>query len=224
MSGAPADWKALAVRIRGCTACSELAAARTTVVVGSHPGSPTSVMLVGEAPGANEDESGIPFVGRAGQLLDELLAEVGMPRQTVAVANVLKCRPPKNRKPARAEIANCRGWLTAQLAIVDPAIVVALGATAVEWFFGSGAKIGVLRARFHEIGGRQVLPTYHPSAAIRFGPRGMPRAALREDLALAVQAAARLAAELPAADLPVADRSVADLPVADRSAVDEGVR
>jgi DNA polymerase len=141
-------------------------------------------LLVGEAPGANEDESGIPFVGKAGQLLDTLLAEVALPRETVAVANVLKCRPPQNRKPARVEVANCRGWLAAQLAIVDPAIVVALGGTAVEWFFGAGAKIGELRGRFHEIDGRRVLPTYHPSAAIRFGPRGMPRAALREDLAL----------------------------------------
>jgi len=194
MSQSPIEWETLAARIRGCTACSELAATRTTVVVGSRPDLPTSVMLVGEAPGANEDESGFPFVGRAGRLLDELLAEADMPRNTVAVANVLKCRPPKNRKPSRLEIANCRAWLTAQLAIVDPAIVVALGGTAVEWFFGAGAKIGVLRGRFHEIGGRRVLPTYHPSAAIRFGPRGMPHAALREDLALAAVESAQRAA------------------------------
>ncbi|MGH8889552.1 MAG: uracil-DNA glycosylase [Acidothermaceae bacterium] len=194
MSESSTDWDTLAARIRGCTACSELASARTTVVVGSHPDLRATVMLVGEAPGANEDESGIPFVGRAGQLLDELLAEAEMPRNTVAVANVLKCRPPKNRKPSRSEVANCRSWLTAQLAIADPAIVVALGGTAVEWFFGAGAKIGVLRGRFHEIGGRQVLPTYHPSAAIRFGPLGMPRAALREDLVLAAVRSAQLAA------------------------------
>lgn len=185
MSLAAPEWESLAGRIRGCFACSELAATRTNVVVGSWPGPHVRILLVGEAPGVAEDESGIPFVGKAGQLLDTLLDEVGLPRHAVAVTNVLKCRPPQNRKPARAEVANCRGWLDAQLAIVDPAVVVALGGTAAEWFFGTGAKIGQLRGRFHDVGGRQVLATYHPSAAIRFGPRGMPRAALREDLALA---------------------------------------
>ena len=180
-------WNALAAEIRGCVACPELVLERHQVVVGTRPAAGARVMLVGEAPGANEDERGIPFVGKAGQLLDELLAEVGMPRESVAVSNVLKCRPPKNRKPVRAEVANCRGWLTSQIAIVDPVIVVALGGTAVEWFFGAGAKIGELRGRFHDVAGRRVLPTYHPSAAIRFGPRGMPRAALRDDLTLAAR-------------------------------------
>lgn len=179
------SWESVAAEIRGCHACSELAASRTNVVVGQLPAHGAKVLLVGEAPGANEDATGIPFVGKAGQLLDQLLGEVGLPRETVAVANVLKCRPPGNRKPTTAEIGNCRGWLTAQLAIVDPTLVVAMGGTAVEWFFGRGAKIGQLRGRVHDKAGRRVLPTYHPSAAIRFGPRGMPRAALREDLAVA---------------------------------------
>lgn len=178
-------WEALAAEIRGCRACLELAATRTTVVVGQLPTQGAHVLLVGEAPGANEDLSGIPFVGKAGQLLDELLQEVGLPRETVAVANVLKCRPPSNRKPTTMEANNCRGWLTAQIAVVDPALIVAMGGTAVEWFFGKGAKIGELRGRVHDKAGRRVLATYHPSAAIRFGPRGMPRAALREDLATA---------------------------------------
>jgi DNA polymerase len=182
-------WDALSREIRGCVACPELAAARTNVVVGTRPPAGARVLLVGEAPGATEDERGIPFVGKAGQLLDELLESVDMPRADVAVVNVLKCRPPKNRKPARIEIANCRGWLGSQLAIVDPVIVVAMGGTAVEWFFGNGAKIGGLRGRFHDLAGRRVMATYHPSAAIRFGPRGMPRAALRDDLALVAAAA-----------------------------------
>lgn len=181
------SWDALAGEIRGCRACSELAAARTNVVVGQLPQGGATVLLVGEAPGANEDLTGIPFVGKAGQLLDQILAEVGLPRDTVAVANVLKCRPPNNRKPAAVEVTNCRGWLTAQVAIVDPALIVAMGGTAVEWFFGRGAKIGELRGQVHDAGGRRVLATYHPSAAIRFGPRGMPRAALREDLAMAAR-------------------------------------
>jgi uracil-DNA glycosylase len=192
MSEQAAAWDTLAVEIRRCVACSGLVAERTNVVVGTRPANGASVMLVGEAPGANEDQVGVPFVGKAGQLLDELLADVGMPRSTVAVANVLKCRPPKNRKPTRPEIANCHGFLTAQLAIVDPSIVVALGGTAVEWFFGSGAKIGELRGRFHDMGGRRVIATYHPSAAIRFGPRGMPRAALRADLELVARESAEL--------------------------------
>jgi uracil-DNA glycosylase len=189
-------WDALSDEIRGCVACSDLARDRSNVVVGYRPPAGACVLLVGEAPGANEDESGLPFVGRAGRLLDELLADAGLPRSSVAVTNVLKCRPPKNRKPARFEVANCRGWLTSQLAIVDPAIVVALGGTAVEWFFGSGAKIGELRGRFHEVAGRRVLPTYHPSAAIRFGPGGMPRAALRADLALVADECRRLASRI----------------------------
>lgn len=180
-------WEALAAQIRDCRACSELADTRANVVVGQLPRQGAKVLLVGEAPGANEDATGIPFVGKAGQLLDQLLAEVGLPRVTVAVANVLKCRPPNNRKPTASEVANCRGWLTAQLAIVDPTLVVAMGGTAVEWFFGRGAKIGELRGQIHCQAGRRVLVTYHPSAAIRFGPRGMPRAALREDLAVAAQ-------------------------------------
>jgi DNA polymerase len=179
-------WLALATRIAGCTACPELAATRTNTVVGAMPAGGARVMLVGEAPGATEDETGMPFVGKAGRLLDEMLAEAGLSRDTVAVANVLKCRPPGNRKPTRAQVANCRGWLSTQLAIVDPAVVVALGGTAVEWFFGAGAKIGPLRGRLHEVAGRRVLATYHPSAALRFGPGGMPRAALREDLAMLV--------------------------------------
>jgi DNA polymerase len=185
-----AAWADLAAQLRSCVACAELAATRTNVVVGTKPGGTTAVLLVGEAPGATEDETGLPFVGRAGALLDQLLAEVGLPRDSVAVANVLKCRPPGNRAPSKVEVANCRGYLSAQIGIVDPRVICALGGTASQWFFGAGAKIGLLRGRPHDIDGRQVVPTYHPSAAIRFGPAGMPRAALREDLALVAQLAA----------------------------------
>jgi uracil-DNA glycosylase family 4 len=154
-----------------------------TVVVGVRPVAGADVLLVGEAPGATEDESGLPFVGRAGQLLDLLLAEVGLPRSSVAVANVLKCRPPSNRRPTRAEVGRCRGFLERQIEIVDPRLICAMGGTAVDWFFGYGSKIGTLRGTAHELAGRRVVATYHPSAAIRFGPNGMPRAALAEDLA-----------------------------------------
>jgi uracil-DNA glycosylase family 4 len=179
-----AQWDALATQMRGCVACPELAASRTTVVVGTRPASGSAVLLVGEAPGATEDQLGVPFVGKAGQLLDELLDEAGLPRAQVAVANVLKCRPPGNRKPARAEVGNCRGWLNAQIRLIDPPVICALGGSAAEWFFGPSARIRELRGQPHPIDGRSVVATYHPSAAIRFGPAGLPRAGLRADLAL----------------------------------------
>jgi DNA polymerase len=180
-----ASWEDLVARVQGCVACDELAASRTQVVAGQRPPG-AEVLLVGEAPGAQEDETGVPFVGRSGQLLDELLTEAGLRREQVAVANVLKCRPPANRKPRRAEVARCRPWLERQLDLVDPAVVVALGGTAAEWFVGPGARIAQLRERGRtaplEHAGRRLIVTYHPSAAIRFGPRGAPVAALRDDL------------------------------------------
>ncbi len=180
------SWDSLADVVPGCVACPELAASRTRVVPGTRaPGA--DLLLVGEAPGAQEDAEGVPFVGRAGQVLDELLAEAGLARKRVAVANVLKCRPPGNRKPRRGEIARCRPWLSRQIELLDPVLVVALGGTAAEWFFGPQARIGALRGQVQTSDGRRVLVTYHPSAAIRFGPAGEPMAALRHDLAEAAR-------------------------------------
>jgi uracil-DNA glycosylase len=178
-------WDDLATAVGGCVACPELVVSRTTVVAGTRPRnqSRADVLLVGEAPGAQEDLAGVPFVGRSGQLLDSLLAEAGLDRSLVAVANVLKCRPPGNRKPRRAEVTRCRPWLARQIELVDPRVVVALGGTAAEWFFGAGARIAALREQVREHGGRPLVVTYHPSAAIRFGPNGAPLAALRDDLA-----------------------------------------
>jgi DNA polymerase len=176
-------WDALAALASTCTACPELAATRQSVVFGERAAlGPYDVVLLGEAPGAEEDVRGEPFVGRSGQLLDLLLAEAGLPRAEVCVLNVLKCRPPGNRKPARVEMANCRGWLDRQLALLDPVLVVTLGGTATEAMLGRGARLTQLRGRDHLVDGRVVVATYHPSAAIRFGPRGAPRAALAEDL------------------------------------------
>jgi DNA polymerase len=179
------SWDELVAVVQGCVACDELAASRTRVVAGQRPPG-AEVLLVGEAPGAQEDETGVPFVGRSGQLLDQLLGEAGLRREQVAVANVLKCRPPANRTPRRAEVARCRPWLTRQVELVDPRVVVALGSTAAAWFFGPSARIGALRQRSLAepltYDGRALLVTYHPSAAIRFGPNGEPLAALRADL------------------------------------------
>jgi uracil-DNA glycosylase len=188
-----AAWEQVAAAARGCTACAELAAARTSVVVGDPPVGPWSgLALVGEAPGAAEDLAGRPFVGKAGQLLDRLLAEAGVDRANVAVLNTVKCRPPGNRPPKPEEVANCRPFLTAQLRVLAPRLVVALGLTAVTWFLGRrGVRLADVRGRVHQVDVDglpvAVLPTYHPSAAIRFGPGGAPLAALRADLALAVR-------------------------------------
>jgi len=180
------DLDAVAHAARTCTACPELAATRTLVVPGAVPTGARLVVL-GEAPGAQEDEQGLPFVGRSGQLLDRLLAEVGGDRAEVGVLNTVKCRPPGNRPPTRAETATCRGWTERQLALAAPAVVVALGLSATRWFLES-VGLAAVRGRLHDVGGLRVLPTYHPSAALRFGPRGEPLRLLRDDLALAVRA------------------------------------
>ncbi len=179
------DWAGLAIAARTCTACPELAATRRQVVVGAAPPG-ARLLVLGEAPGAQEDQTGQPFVGRSGQLLDLLLAEVGGDRSRTAVLNTVKCRPPANRVPTRTESATCRGWTERQLQLLAPDLVVTLGLSATRWFLGPG-PLGAVRGRVHEAAGSRVLPTYHPSAAIRSGPRGEPRRLLREDLALAVR-------------------------------------
>ena len=175
------DLTLLADRARGCVACPELAETRTSVVVGDFPPG-ARLMLVGEAPGAQEDESGRPFVGKAGQLLDTLLVEVGIDRTSTAVANVVKCRPPANRQPTTVESRRCRGWLDRQVELADPTLVVTLGGTALGWALGAGIRLRDARLSVHEWRGRRLLATYHPSAALRFGPNGEPLAALRMDL------------------------------------------
>jgi DNA polymerase len=187
-AAAAPDLAALATLARVCTACPELVASRRQVVVGATPPG-ARLLVVGEAPGAQEDETGRPFVGRSGQLLDQLLAEAGGRREDVAVLNTLKCRPPGNRPPRPAESARCRGWTARQLELLDPAVVVALGLSATRWFLGP-TPLAAVRGRVHDVDGLAVLPTYHPSAALRFGPKGEPRRLLREDLALALRLAA----------------------------------
>jgi DNA polymerase len=182
-AAAAPDWETLAAAARSCLACPELAAARQHVVVGDVPatGRPRFV-LVGEAPGAQEDATGRPFVGKSGELLDLLLAEAGLDRSQGAVLNVVKCRPPGNRTPKSSEVARCSGWLRRQLELLDPPVVVALGLSAAKWFLGPRIVLGAVRGAPHEVDGRPVWATYHPSAAIRFGPNGAPRAGLLEDL------------------------------------------
>lgn len=183
-------WRELAAAVSDCRLCPELASVRRQVVVGEAPPD-ARLALVGEAPGAQEDVAGRPFVGRAGQLLDQLLIDAGLVRDEIAVLNVVKCRPPGNRTPRRDEVEQCRPWLVGQLEVIAPRLVVALGLTAVTWFLGRRTTLAGARGQVHQVpvGERTVpvLATYHPSAAIRFGPGGAPMAALREDLARAAK-------------------------------------
>jgi DNA polymerase len=124
-------------------------------------------MCVGEAPGAREDETGMPFVGRAGQLLDRLLVSVGLSREDVYIANVLKCRPPGNRNPQPEEIERCSPFLRRQVVLVGPEVVVAFGTFAAQTLLGVRETLGRLRGRVHEYEGVPLVATYHPAALLR---------------------------------------------------------
>jgi uracil-DNA glycosylase family 4 len=156
---------ALASVAKGCTACG-LAATRTNVVFSD--GDPNAkLVVVGEAPGADEDRAGRPFVGRAGRMLDTLLAAVGFPRETVYICNVLKCRPPGNRNPLPEEVHSCEGFLRAQLQMVGPKAILAVGTFAAQTLLETTQSIGTLRGSVHEYQGIPLVPTYHPAALLR---------------------------------------------------------
>jgi uracil-DNA glycosylase len=162
------DLQAYAAAVAGCTRC-RLAQGRTQVVFGS--GNPRAeLMFVGEAPGFHEDKQGLPFVGQAGKLLEKLLAAIGMSRQDVFIANVLKCRPPGNRDPQPDEIEACESHLFRQIELIEPAVVATLGNFATKLL--SGRPLGITRVHGQEqqttLGGRSVLlyPLYHPAAAL----------------------------------------------------------
>lgn len=156
----------VAERVRGCTRCAELASTRTQTVFGVGALSP-ELCLIGEAPGADEDREGEPFVGRAGQLLNKILAACGLKREEVYICNILKCRPPGNRTPLPDEAANCREYLDEQLALVQPKFICALGACAAQNLLGTTQSIGRLRGQFHRYKGIPVFCTYHPSYLLR---------------------------------------------------------
>ena len=161
------DWAGLAARVRGCVACEVLAGARTQTVfgVGDVRG---PWLFVGEAPGADEDRLGEPFVGRAGKLLDSMLAALGLKRgEGVYIANILKCRPPQNRDPLPAEAAACRGFLDRQIALVQPRVIVALGRVAAQNLLSSEIPIGKMRGQRFVYQGIPVVVTYHPAYLLR---------------------------------------------------------
>ena len=160
-----ADWATLREQVANCTRCA-LAASRTNTVFGV--GNPDADWLViGEAPGAEEDRRGEPFVGRAGQLLDQMLLAVGQRRETVFIANILKCRPPNNRDPNPDESAACRAYLTRQIELVQPKIILAVGRIAAQNLLGSDAAVSRLRGRPHDLDGIPLVVTYHPAYLLR---------------------------------------------------------
>jgi DNA polymerase len=155
----------LAAQAEACTRC-RLADTRQRVVFGS--GDPRArLMLVGEGPGAEEDRRGLPFVGRAGELLNKILAAIGLRREEVYIANVVKCRPPGNREPQPDEIASCRGYLEAQIDTVRPEVLVCLGRVAAQTLLGNNAAIGRTRGQWFKVRGIDTMVTYHPAALLR---------------------------------------------------------
>ncbi len=157
--------EAVAGAVSGCTRCA-LSAGRTHTVPGE--GSPTARLLcVGEGPGEREDKTGRPFVGRAGELLTEILAAIELPREQVFIANVVKCRPPQNRKPLPDEVSECMPYLKAQIRLLRPAVILALGATAASALLGARRSLGDLRNQVHRYDGIPLVVTYHPAALLR---------------------------------------------------------
>lgn len=159
--------QALAVKVAECQKCPKLVEGRTQTVFGD--GNPDSkILLIGEGPGKNEDEQGVPFVGRAGELLNSILSACGFSRNDVYICNIVKCRPPSNRNPETEEAKNCRPYLDLQLKVIRPRYIICLGAVAAQNLLGVDTPIGKLRGRWYEYNDAKVLCTYHPAYALRY--------------------------------------------------------
>ena len=164
IAGAP-DLEALAALVASCSRCT-LHQSRRNPVFGEGAAN-ARVVCVGEAPGAREDETGRPFVGRAGRLLDRLLLSIGLPRKSVYICNVLKSRPPGNRDPLPDEVAACSPYLLRQLALIEPEVIIAFGAFAARTLLETKSALGRLRGAVHRYSGYPVVVTYHPAALLR---------------------------------------------------------
>jgi DNA polymerase len=164
-SDLPQEHESLRVLVSGCRLCG-LCETRTQTVFAD--GSPAArLMFVGEAPGRDEDEQGLPFVGRAGQLLNKMIAAIELAREDVYICNVLKCRPPENRTPAPEEVERCIPYLEQQIAIVKPALICALGLSAAQALLATKASMASMRGRTYAFRGIPLIPTYHPAALLR---------------------------------------------------------
>jgi len=157
---------AVAERIRSTHCCDTLCPLRTNAVPGE--GNPKArLMLVGEGPGQKEDETGRPFVGAAGGLLNSILEAIDLPRESVFIANIVKCRPPQNRKPLPHEVGSCIPYLWRQIELIQPKVIVTLGGTAAEALLGARKSLGELRNKVHRFDGIPLVVTYHPAALLR---------------------------------------------------------
>ena len=163
------DWAELRQKVATCQAC-ELSKTRLNTVFADGQ-APARILFVGEAPGQHEDEQGVPFVGRSGALLTDIIQKgMGLNRSEVAIANVIKCRPPANRDPSPAEKSQCAPYLMRQIELIDPELIIALGRHAAGYLLRTDSSLGSLRGRIHRpnhLGGRRVLATYHPSYLLR---------------------------------------------------------
>jgi DNA polymerase len=184
----------LADRVRGCTRCPELAATRTQTVFGVGPIG-ADVVFVGEAPGADEDRQGEPFVGAAGQMLNRIIAACGFKREDIFICNILRCRPPGNRQPKPEEAANCREYLDGSIALVRPKVICCWGAVAAQNLLETKIGISKLRGRFYEYQGIPVLCTFHPAALLE-GRSPEKKKDVWEDMKVLL---ARLGRPIPAA-------------------------
>ena len=163
--GKPASLEAVRAELGDCRRC-RLHTGRQQIVFGT--GNPIAkLVFVGEAPGEEEDLQGLPFVGKAGQLLTRMIQAMGLTREEVYITNIIKCRPPQNRNPLPDEIAECRPFLNAQLNILRPKVICALGSFAAQTLLRTQDKISRLRGRFHDCDGIPVMPTYHPAYLLR---------------------------------------------------------
>ncbi len=160
-----AELAALAEQVSGCRECKLCTTRNLTVFSSGDP--QARLMLVGEGPGAEEDKQGLPFVGAAGELLNKILAAIGLARDEVYVANIVKCRPPGNRDPQPDEVRACRSYLEKQIDLVRPAVLVALGRYAAQTLLGSDASLARLRGEWHDLHGIPLRATFHPAALLR---------------------------------------------------------
>jgi DNA polymerase len=165
VAGSTADLPALAAFLEGCPRC-KLSGSRTRIVFG-HGNPNADLMFVGEAPGREEDEQGLPFVGAAGQLLTKIIEAMGTTRDQVYIVNTVKCRPPNNRNPEPDEIAACRPFFEEQIRLVSPRAIVTLGTFAAQAVLGSQEPISQLRGRWHDAYGARIMPTFHPAFLLR---------------------------------------------------------
>lgn len=169
LPGSMEDLAAVARSIDGCTRC-KLSGSRTRIVLG-HGNPSARLMFVGEAPGREEDEQGVPFVGAAGQLLTKIIEAMGTTRDEVFIVNTVSCRPPENRNPEPDEVAACRPFLQEQIRLVAPRVIVTLGTFATQAILRSQEPISRLRGRWHDALGARVMPTFHPAYLLR-SPKG----------------------------------------------------